>query len=181
MRKKEYAFQKQLNYDVYKDFYEDSQLAFDQLVRDTRIKSLQSANKLNNLQSKSMASALSRGATGRRAGVRNSNSALWAGMEQRSRTDRLLFADQEMRKHIARGARDTDLRNQIAFNRVGPPPEALPQAPMPVMRPMQKQSNDMGLYAGLVKSAVGAVGTYNTLAGTNPTSGGNDDDDGDGN
>ena len=64
---------------------------------------------------------------------------------------------------IERAARTTDLRNQLAFNAIGPAPEALPSAPLPVMGAMQSAPSSMGMYAGLLGSAVESVGTVNSL------------------
>jgi len=171
-KKKEYQFQKELNFQEYTDFYMDAQMAFDNLIRDTRLASMQSAAKLAQVIGQQDASALARGAVGGRAGVRQANSALWQGMEQANRMERLIFADSEMRENIVRGARDTNLRNQIAFNRVGPPPEALPQAPRPIPGQRLKQGSDFGFYAGLLGDGINALSTYNTLRGKNPVDGG---------
>lgn len=171
MRVKEFDFQKQLNYDEYKQYYEDSQQAFNQLVRDTRIASLQAGAKLANLQNQNTASALNRGAVGRRAGVANASAQIWAGMEARNRADKLIFADQNRRKEVGRAARKTNLMTEMAFNRIGPKPEALPVAPMPAMMPMQQQASDIGLYSGLLKAGLSGLGTYSELSGKNPFTG----------
>ena len=53
MRKQQYQLQKQLDYDAYKEYFEDAQLSFNNLVRDVKLKSFQSANKLAAFQSRS--------------------------------------------------------------------------------------------------------------------------------
>jgi Na+-transporting NADH:ubiquinone oxidoreductase subunit NqrC len=58
MKKQEFSLQKELDYDAYKEFYEDSQLQFNNLVRDVKAKSFQSAMKLAAFQNQSTASAL---------------------------------------------------------------------------------------------------------------------------
>ncbi len=64
MRKQEFNLQKELDYDAYKEYYEDSQLQFNNLVRDVKAKSLQSAMKLAAFKNQSNMSALKRGAVG---------------------------------------------------------------------------------------------------------------------
>ena len=172
MKKQQYNLQKELNYDEYKEFYEDQQLAFDQLVRDTVNKSFQSSTKLAKMQGAMQTTRADRGVGGRRANRASQNAMMWQGMEQTNRNERLVFQENQMQKAITRGAKRTDLRNQLAFNAVGPAPEDLPMAPQPLMLPMQQQGSDMGLYTGLLSSAVGAVGTYQGLAGQSPLSGG---------
>ena len=164
MKKQNYQLQKELDYDAYKEFYEDSQLKFNNLVRDAKLKTFQSATKLAEYQSKSMASALSRGGTGRSAGRGAANAAIKQGMMQSSITDKLVFAEQQMEKGIERNARRTDLRIKQAFNAIGPAPEDLPMAPMPVMGQMQSMPSDMGLITNLGGAALGSISTYNSLA-----------------
>ena len=163
MNKQNYQLQKELDYDAYKEFYEDSQLQFENLVRDVKQKSFESANKLAAYQDQAMASALSRGATGRRAGVRGANAALKQGMGQASRAEKLVFAEEQMGTRIDRAAKRTDLRIKQAFNNVGPAPEDLPMAPLPVMGQMQKGPSQMGLFADLAGGAINAMGTYSSL------------------
>jgi hypothetical protein len=169
MRKQEFSLQKELDYDAYKEFYEDSQLQFNNLVRDVKAKSFQSAMKLVAFQNQSTASALNRGAVGRRAGVRAANAEIMRGIEQRSRADKLVFAEQQMDKNIGRQARRTNLRIQQAFNRIGPAPEDLPVAPMPVMGQMQRSPSDIGLYSGLLSAGLTGFTTMNSL--TAPSTG----------
>jgi len=164
MRKQEFSLQKELDYDAYKEFYEDSQLQFNNLVRDVKAKSFQSAMKLAAFQNQATMSALNRGATGRRAGVRAANAQILRGIEQRSRADKLVFAEQQMDKNIGRAARKTNLRIQQAFNRIGPAPEDLPVAPMPVMGQMQRSPSNLGLYSGMLSAGLSGLSTYNSLA-----------------
>ncbi len=164
MRKQEFNLQKELDYDAYKEYYEDSQLQFNNLVRDVKAKSLQSAMKLAAFQNQSTMSALNRGAVGRRAGVKGANAQILRGIEQRSRADKLVFAEQQMDKNMGRAARKTNLRIQQAFNRIGPAPEDLPIAPMPVMGQMQRSPSNLGLFSGLLNAGLSGLSTYNSLA-----------------
>jgi hypothetical protein len=164
MRKQEFNLQKELDYDAYKEYYEDSQLQFNNLVRDVKAKSLQSAMKLAAFQNQSTMSALNRGAVGRRAGVKGANAQILRGIEQRSRADKLVFAEQQMDKNMGRAARKTNLRIQQAFNRIGPAPEDLPVAPMPVMGQMQRSPSNLGLFSGLLNAGLSGLSTYNSLA-----------------
>jgi hypothetical protein len=164
MKKRDYEIQKELDYDAYKEFYEDSQIKFDNLIRDTKLASFQAANKLAAFQGKAMAGALARGATGRRAGRSSQQAALFAGMQQQSRADKLVFQEQQMDKSQQRAAKRTDLRIRSAFNRVGQPPEDLPMAPMPVMGQMNKMPSKAGLFTDIGMGALNAVGTYASLA-----------------
>jgi len=163
MKQQNYQLQKELDYDAYKEFYEDSQLKFNNLVRDAKLKSFQSATKLAEYQSKSMASALNRGGTGRTSGRSAANAAIKQGMMQASITDKLVFAEQQMEKNIERSARRTDLRIKQAYNAIGPAPEDLPMAPMPVMGQMQSMPSNMGLITDLGGAALGSISTYNSL------------------
>ena len=169
MRKQEYQLQKELDYDAYKEYFEDSQLQFETLVRDVKAKSFQSAMKLAEYQGKAAMSSFSRGVTGRRAGLRAGNAALKAGIEQQSRADKLVFAEQMMEQGINRNRRRTDLRIQQAYNRIGPAPEDLPMAPQPVMGQMQKGPSDIGLFTDLMKVGLSGIGTFNSL--TAPSTG----------
>ncbi len=168
MRKQEYQLQKQLDYDAYKEFFEDSQLNFNNLIRDVKLKSFQSANKLAAFQSKSLASAFRRGAVGNRAGRSSANAAIMQGMEQRSRVDKLLFAEQQMEKGIERNRRRTDLKVRMAHNRVGPAPERLPSAPMPLAPTMQQQPSQLGLFSDLAMAGISAAGTLSSLTAPKP-------------
>jgi len=163
MKVQNYELQKELDYDAYKDYYYDSQLNFNNLVRDAKIKSLQNASKLAEYQGASMASALSRGATGRRAGVRGANAALKSGMAQRSLTDKLIFAKEQMDEGVDRAAKTTNLRIKQAYNNIGPAPTDLPIAPMPVMGQMQQGPSGLSLAMGLAEGAIGAASTYGSL------------------
>jgi len=163
MKKQQYQIQKALDYDAYKEFYEDSQLQFDNLIRDAKLKSFQTANKLAEYQGRAMASSLARGATGGRAGVRSANAALKAGMESASRAERLVFAEQQMDKGIERAARTTNLRIKSAFNAIGPAPQPLPSAPMPVMGQKLSMPSDTGLYTDIGQGALTALGTFQSL------------------
>ena len=164
MRKQEYQLQKELDYDAYKEYFEDSQLQFNTLVRDVKAKSFQSAMKLAEYQGKAAMSSFSRGVTGRRAGLRAGNAALKAGIEQQSRADKLVFAEQQMETGIDRSRRRTDLRIQQAYNRIGPAPEDLPMAPQPIMQQMQKGPSNMGLFTDLMEVGLGAMGTIQSLS-----------------
>jgi len=168
MRKQEYQLQKQLDYDAYKEFFEDSQLSFNNLVRDVKLKSFQSANKLAAFQSNAMASAFRRGAVGNRAGRRSANAAIMQGMEQRSRVDKMLFAEQQMDKGIDRFRTKTDLKVRMAHNRIGPAPERLPSAPMPLAPTMQRQPSQMGLFQDLAMAGLSAAGTASSLTAPKP-------------
>ena len=111
-----------------------------------------------------MASALSRGATGRRAGVRGANAALLvSGMAQRSQTDKLIFAKEQMDEGVDRAAKTTNLRIKQAYNNIGPAPMDLPVAPMPVMNQMQQGPSGLSLAMGLAEGAIGAASTYTSL------------------
>ncbi len=175
MRKQEYQLQKQLDYDAYKEFFEDSQLSFNNLVRDVKLKSFQSANKLAAFQGNALASAFRRGAVGNRAGRSSANAAIMQGMEQRSRVDKMLFAEQQMDKGIDRMRSKTDLKVRMAHNRVGAPPERLPSAPMPMAPLMQRQPSQLGLFTDLAMAGISAAGTYSSLTApkTGLPSGGN--------
>ena len=164
MKKQEYQLQKELDYDAYKEYFEDSQLQFETLVRDVKAKSFQSAMKLAEYQGKAAMSSFSRGVTGRRAGLRAGNAALKAGIEQQSRADKLVFAEQQMERGIDRNRRRTDLRIQQAYNRIGPAPEDLPMAPQPIMQQMQKGPSDIGLFTDLMQVGLGAMGTIQSLS-----------------
>jgi len=175
MKKQQYELQKELDYDAYKEFYEDSQLAFDRLVMQATQKAFQSEAKLAKYQAQAMMSAGNRGVGGRRTNRRSQAAQLASGMEAASRAERLTFEEQQMEKGIKRAARRTDLRIKQAFNMVGPAPEDLPMAPMPVMGQQMKMPGNMGLYAGLGQAAIGAVGTYSSLTAPStgsPTGGG---------
>jgi len=163
MKVQNYELQKELDYNAYRDYYYDSQLNFNNLVRDVKNKSFTNANKLAEYQSQSMASALSRGSTGRRSSVRSANAAIKSGMTQRSLTDKLIFAEEQMDEGIERAAKTTNLRIKQAFNNIGPAPTDLPMAPMPVMNTMQDGPSGMGLALGLAQGAISAVGTYGSL------------------
>jgi hypothetical protein len=164
MRKQEYQLQKELDYDAYKEYFEDSQLQFNTLVRDVKAKSFQSAMKLAEYQGKAAMSSFSRGVTGRRAGLRAGNAALKAGIEQQSRADKLVFAEQQMERGIDRSRRRTDLRIQQAYNRIGPAPEDLPMAPQPLMGQMQRGPSDIGLFTDLMQVGLSGLTTYKELA-----------------
>ena len=168
MRKQEYQLQKQLDYDAYKEFFEDSQLSFNNLIRDVKLKSFQSANKLAAFQSNAMASAFRRGAVGNRAGRRSANAAIMQGMEQRSRVDKMLFAEQQMDTGIERNRRRTDLKVRMAHNRIGPAPERLPSAPMPMAPLMQRQPSQLGLFTDLAVAGLSAAGTASSLTAPKP-------------
>ncbi len=172
MRKKEFALQKELDLDAFKEFYEDNQLQFNNLVRQVRAKSFQSSMKLAATQNKAASSALARGATGSRVGARGGAAALLQSMEQASRNEQLAFAEQQADKADIRAARKTNLRIQQAFNRVGPAPQALPVAPMPVMGQMQQGPSGMGMFADILGAGISGISTYASLAapsGTNDT------------
>ena len=96
MRKKEFALQKELDLDAFKEFYEDNQLQFNNLVRQVRAKSFQSSMKLAATQNKAASSALARGATGSRVGARGGAAALLQSMEQASRNEQLALQNNKL-------------------------------------------------------------------------------------
>lgn len=163
LKKQEYQLQKELDYDAYKEYFEDSQLQFNTLVRDVKAKSFQSAMKLAEYQGNAAMSSFSRGVTGRRSGLRAGNAALKAGIEQQSRADKLVFAEQQMERGIDRSRRRTDLRIQQAYNRIGPAPEDLPMAPQPIMGQMQRGPSDIGLFTDLMNVGFAGLSTAQSL------------------
>jgi len=163
MRKKEYTLQKELNFDEYEKYYEDAQINFNNLVRDVANQNLAADMQETAAKGSLSTRQAAQGVAGRRSGRAAQNIGLQAGMQKQNRFEALLFQEEQMGMGIERAAKTTNLRNQLAFNRVGPAPEALPVAPMPVMGAMQSGPSQMGMYAGLLQGGLGAVSTVDSL------------------
>ena len=88
---------------AYKDYFFDEQMAMNQMIDNAKMSALQSDIKLQQAQTRTMASSLARGATGRRAGRGGTlaMNAIMAGMEGVQRAKQLAMNEQMMdRKRI---------------------------------------------------------------------------------
>ena len=145
---------------AFANYYMDEQLQFNELVTQAKQQALQSSLQTDQAVDTSTASALSRGATGRRAGVRGANIELMNAMSGAERARRLTFALDNMGERIERNARSTNIRRQIAFNAIGPAPTRAPTAPAPYMEQMDPGPSSIGLYGGLLNAGASALGGY---------------------
>lgn len=165
MRQEQAKLQIQEFQNAYKDYFFDEQMAMNQMIDQAKLSALQSDIKLQQAQTRTMASSLARGATGRRAGRGGAlaMNAIMAGMEGVQRAKQLAMNEQMMDTRIGRAARRTDLRSRMAINAIGPRPERAPSAPMPFMESRDPGPNAMGLFAGLASAGASAFGTYSSL------------------
>jgi len=163
MRQKEAELQIEEYENAFANYYMDEQLQFNELVTQAKQQALQSSMQTDQAVGASAASALSRGATGRRAGVQSANIELMNAMSGAERARRLAFAEDMRDERIDRNVRTTNLRRQMAFNAIGPRPERAPSAPLPYMEAMDPGPSTVGLLGGLVNDAGGALGMYSRL------------------
>jgi len=163
MRVEQSRLQNQEYDNAWKEYYMDEQIQFEEILNQAKIQALQSNMQLENAQNAYTASALNRGAVGRRAGVRGANAALLAAMGNAERGRQLSLAQDNMDTRMGRQARRTNLRKQMSFNAIGPRPERTPVAPLPFMESMDRGPSSMGLFSGLLNDAGSAFGTYTSL------------------
>jgi len=166
MAKQEFTLQKELNYDEYEDFFEDAQIDFNNQVRDAVNQNFATDAKLAKAQGMAVLSNSSRGVGGRRSSRASQAMGLEAGMQKTNVNEKLLFAEEMMGLDVKRAARDTDLRNRLAFNRIGPAPEQLPVAPMPIPGAMRSGPGNMGMFTSFLSSAMEGLNTWDSLSPT---------------
>ena len=112
---------------AWKEYYMDEQIQFEEMLTQAKIQALQSNMQLETAQNAYTASALNRGAVGRRAGVRGANAAILAAMLYYAERGRqLALAQDNMDTRMSRQARRANLRKQMSFNAIGPRPERTP-------------------------------------------------------
>lgn len=166
MAKEEYALQKELNLEEYANYFEDAQIDFNNLVRDAVNQTLALDTKAAQAKGAQAVSNASRGVEGRRSRRAAQAVGLETGMMKTNINERLLFSEDMMIKDIDRAATQTNLRNKLAFNAVGPAPEALPVAPLPVMGTMRSAPSSLGMFTGMAGAAMDGLGTWDTLQPT---------------
>jgi len=166
MAKEEYSLQKELNLEEYANYFEDAQIDFNNLVRDAVNQTLALDTKAAQAKGAQAVSNASRGVEGTRSRRSSQAVGLQTGMMKTNLNERLLFSENMMKKDIDRAATQTDLRNKLAFNAIGPAPEALPVAPLPVMGAMQSAPSNLGMYTGMLNSAMAGLGTWDQLSPT---------------
>ncbi len=164
MRQEQANLQVQEFQNAYKNYFFDEQMQLNQMIDQAKLASLQSNIKLAQAENASLASALNRGATGRRTvGRVSAVNSIMASMEGMQRAKQLSMNEYMMNERMNRSARTTNLRSKMAFNAIGPRPERAPSAPLPYMQRMDPGPNPMGLFAGLANSGASAFGTYGSL------------------
>ena len=163
MRQKQAKLQNQ-EYDLaFANYFLDEQLQFDELVTQAKIAALQSNMQADQAQNQATASALNRGAVGRRAGVKGANIALMNAMAGAERARRLTFAGDNMDTRLARTSRSLNIKKEMAFNSIGPRPERAPAAPLPFMEQRDRGPSGMGLFSGLLSAGAGAYQQYGSM------------------